>query len=820
MNLILKTSFKNIFGKPLRSLMVIFSIFVCSFVAMFCFDTAGSLKDVVTNVYRSISNADIEILSSYPVRSEVEKLFPGSSILTINPNTETLYMDIKGEYNYVTTENMKVYGMDIREASDMGFLDYVDLKDTEVIVSDKYAAEFGIKEGSKITLHDRSGEGHEFTVRTIIPSKVKNPLLSNRFVAVVNKKAGELLSCGDINKELLMIDLPDGVSVEDAEKTLVTGYPNSTVVKLAFTDEQYMAEVTGVMTLIFMITFLLVIFVTISVANKIVGERMPFIGTLRSLGMSTARTGRILLLENLLYGLLGCIPGVLLFILLRPYIMTSMFSLTDSDGTVRNELMTSLSPFLIVAVILGAVLIECLIPLKAILAAMKTSIRDIIFDNRDTEYKYSRKMLTAGLVFFTAAIVSFFFRENILPAIICVLSTVISLALLFPYIFRELMKIAGKIMEKKGRAGWVLASVEAMTRKSTVTSGALCVTVTALCVVIFSFAVSAMNTFMNNEYDCDVVVSCSGSKNELSFIKHLDGISETENIFIENTEFEVNGIKDDPYGYIQAMPDNGFKMYKGIKGLPPSISEGTVIVDKRYALRNKISIGDDIKLTIDPDGVVPLKGEFKVAGFFDAVGSDLASKSLVLSEKDYISFFRDDPGQILIRCDDPAGVAGILKTYAISAVDSAKTLDELRDEAMETAGAMIRTMTAVLAVAVGMTFIGMVTNQLIGFDGRRKECAVMLSTAMNRRTLSGVLTKEVFLSSFVAVTTGTLAGTALVYVIGEAVANMASVYMDLHPEPLKIFLFWIVMIFVFVLTVLFPVRRLNKMKLSEQLKYE
>ena len=52
---------------------------------------------------------------------------------------------------------------------------------------------------------------------------------------------------------------------------------------------------------------------------------------------------------------------------------------------------------LVIGVILGAVLIECLIPLKAILKALKTSIRDIIFDNRDTEYKYSKTTLVMGI---------------------------------------------------------------------------------------------------------------------------------------------------------------------------------------------------------------------------------------------------------------------------------------------------------------------------------------------------------------------------------------------------------------------------------------
>ena len=40
MDILIKTTLRNIIGKPFRSLLVIFSIFVCSMTALFCFDIA------------------------------------------------------------------------------------------------------------------------------------------------------------------------------------------------------------------------------------------------------------------------------------------------------------------------------------------------------------------------------------------------------------------------------------------------------------------------------------------------------------------------------------------------------------------------------------------------------------------------------------------------------------------------------------------------------------------------------------------------------------------------------------------------------------
>ena len=52
MRIILKTVIKNIFGKPLRSLLVIFSIFFCALSSMFCFDLAKTEKNMIRTIRR------------------------------------------------------------------------------------------------------------------------------------------------------------------------------------------------------------------------------------------------------------------------------------------------------------------------------------------------------------------------------------------------------------------------------------------------------------------------------------------------------------------------------------------------------------------------------------------------------------------------------------------------------------------------------------------------------------------------------------------------------------------------------------------------
>ena len=91
MNIILKTSLKNIFGKPLRTMMVVFAIFVCSVSAMLSFDMVSSIKSILVNIFAGVSRADFMVSAVSSVNKELPDGFPESDIMIINGKSEMLY---------------------------------------------------------------------------------------------------------------------------------------------------------------------------------------------------------------------------------------------------------------------------------------------------------------------------------------------------------------------------------------------------------------------------------------------------------------------------------------------------------------------------------------------------------------------------------------------------------------------------------------------------------------------------------------------------------------------------------------------------------
>ena len=323
MNLVLKTSLKNIFGKPLRTLLVLFSIFICSICALVSFEFAASLKELISGSSIGLSKADgILSASDYSVKGLPEG-FPESRILEISNKPENLYKDIEGEYAYVTFEKLSVYGMDVKTAVDMDFIEPVEIGLNEAVITTKFAKDYGYKVGDKLMLHDTDNNEVEVTIIGISANERKNPFISN-YSAFINEETSENLARGNRKINLVVIDILDNSKAQAAFKNLQEYYPKAIFMNL-LADEDMLKQIdefARFFYMIFAVTFLLVIFVTASICNRIVSERMPFVGTLRSLGMSSARTARILLLENILYALLGCIPAIVIYGILRIPILT------------------------------------------------------------------------------------------------------------------------------------------------------------------------------------------------------------------------------------------------------------------------------------------------------------------------------------------------------------------------------------------------------------------------------------------------------------------------------------------------------------------
>ena len=822
MNLIIKTTLKNTFGKPFRSLLVIFSIFVCAFAALFCFDLAQTEKGLVGYLFREISGeADIMVSSFKADLSILPEGFPENESVNVRYFSNTIYKDIPGEYNLVTAESLLIYGVDPFLATKMGYMNNEDLGFMEIIVTDKYANDFGIETGDTIKVYDNAGHPLEMTVVGIAKDDLKN-LLFRDYSGAVNDETADILACGKPVSGAFMINVLDDSRIDEAEEMLKAQFKSENVQRFALTEdmEAMMNELFGLLFILFAVAFLLVIFITFSICERIVSERMSYIGTLRSFGMSPRGTAFVLLLENVMYALLGSIPGVLLYLGIRGPMMDVLFDVsTATESTIEIEI-PSISIALVVGTVIIAIAIECLIPLKAVLRALKISIRDIIFDNRDTEYKFNKHGIITGYIMAGIALITFFIPGGFVTAAICLITSVMALAFLFPLILKGVTTCIFSLSEKLGKEKMSLASREAISRKSTVGSGVLCATSAVMTMLVYVLATS-MSGMMDTEiYQCDVVAELRGQPKDLAFVEYLSGVTETEYIYQKMDYVYFGDETFEKTAQVFGVPEGGYEMYRALTGLPEVIENGTIYIDKGWGNNNGYSVGDTLKITFNPAGVFPIIREYTVAGYFKLDSYEAIKNNFVISQDDFISVFHNNPGYLMVRCEKPDKTRDEIRRYGVGNVSTVRTKQEIIEDFEDDNAQSNRIYNIVIIVAVVMTCIGMISNQLLGFEGRKKECAVMISTSMSKKTLSGILFREMLITSLTAATSGCLLASILLLVLKKAFESAETVVMAMDFNPGTMVKFWVLLTIVFTLTVLFPIKNIRKMKLSEQLKYE
>ena len=313
--------------------------------------------------------------------------------------------------------------------------------DGEVAISKKYSEKYGYQIGDELVVYNSEEEAVPLTVVNIYDNE---NYLGEMSGYISDNQCSELLDQYTYNAGILGVDNADR---KEFEKFMEENHPNI-VLTPAYLSESFqklLNNITYILYLVFVLVFVLVVFVTVSFVEKIVVERMSVIGTLRSIGMSMRKTTVILILENVIYGVAGSIIGFVLYLILRGYILNII-----GETAGASPEMGPVNPLKCLLVIAGAILIQVLVPLTEILKAVKTSIRDIIFDTRDGEYKVSVLKTILGFVLIVGGFILGFTIKNLPVSIASVLLLILGGALSIQFIIKEVTLLLAKLLPVDG----------------------------------------------------------------------------------------------------------------------------------------------------------------------------------------------------------------------------------------------------------------------------------------------------------------------------------------------------------------------------------
>ncbi|MEE5993442.1 MAG: FtsX-like permease family protein [Oscillospiraceae bacterium] len=816
MGLILKHTLKSMWTHKIRTFLLLFCVSVCSLAAMLCFDMSGSLEQAVkADNAKAFGKADIIVTASYALDDDFASGIPESTVLKISTGSTIFTRHIDGNYDMLTQKTCSISGVDIEKAKEMGvFPNDVEIGEMQAVLSRDFAEAFGYSVGDTITLYIEKKQPADFTVCAISGDKVG--LFSSGDTIVISLDSMKRLY-GDENASVRIayINLADDEMINSAVKTLEANSPLANV-QAVFENEQtqeMIGNITRIFTVLFAVCLLLVIFVTVSASQRIITEKMPVIGTFRSLGISSRLTYTVLLGENIAYGLTGSAFGIGAYSFLRPMIYSAQFGSSENAG--------DMSIGAAVGVVIFCVMLECLCPIKEILSAVKTSIRDIIFSNKDTQYKHGKASTITGMILTVVAVVTAFFSKGFFAGLICFVSTAVGAALLFPYILRFLSGLLIKIFDKQNKPIAGLAAVEAREKKSTVGSAVLCFTAAAICIMVYSFASSLSSFYSHENYSADLTVSTNDSaeRTRFSYIEDIEGVSETEYCYFKNDMVEINGEKTTNGIPIYGWKVGGYSLYSGVENIPDDLAYDEVMIGKGLARKYGLSVNDTAEIVFGADGFMPSTKKLIVRGIELTDYENSVGTTVVISEKLFKELYKDIPSTICIKCSDPEKTSAVIKNHSADMVSDTKTHEEYRENVRQDSSGLMVIIDGIIALALGITFIGVVSNCLIGFEGRKRECAVLMSTSLTKEKLSKMFVDESAIASGSALITA-IPLSFFMYRVFLNILDGLMVSIPIHMSITSCIVLGLLMWAVFTLSALFPIKALRKMNIAAQLKYE
>ena len=839
MKIFLKHIMRNIKENIGRTSLIVVSLFGVALLLSIALGISFSFKSLWDSLADSIMggfNATVE--------STTEENLTIDRIKEVGVDFD--YLGISGyNYGYIKYKDEFVssplVGLSIDEAIDMKMIslpkvDKVVLKENEIITSSTFAKENKIKKGSKINYYDEDGVIHELTVKYI--AEDSGAFLQELSFVSNNDTFLKILGTKEIKYEFFCLKYK-------GNKDLMVLKDDLNKIEDDYGLDFYMEEEPDLMDLvgnwlkigiIAIIMVLIVVYFTLnSIVKIIINERIPVIGSFRSVGASVSKMNFILLMEMATYGLIGGISGGLTGLVFTKTIFLVFEMVDEMLGiTIKMGSFEIYGFIIIVLTVLLLVLFQISLSISEILRSSKLSIKDCIFNKHESIYKYSVTKLLFGFCFLAIGIISLLFNSklNFTFSVISIISIFTSIAFLLPSFTRFL----SKYLDKVDNPVLHMAKNTIVNNKLQINTNVIVAVM--MCVSLISFALlnysiknykSSLDMVQSDLY----VVAASEHNSVTNDLRAIDNIDRVSVLYVEDFALYYSSLKfannkvneltvlySDDY---EALAKDSNVIDVDAK-LANNLKDNEVIVSEYFKEIYDLKIGDIVVLNgINEEErfTVETPMNLKIVGFADT--SAMNHMSIILSEKiieDTVDYFSEQ--HYFVQLSKDAKLKDVKKDILKNLTDkmpqvlTKKEYVDITKEAMEE---IYISIIEIILVIIGVALVGIINNQSVSFLERKREMAVLYSTAMSRSQLNKMIFIEVFLSYFISALVSIIF-TIMLLILLKQTLMVLGLYIPITFSIVSILILMFVIGIIMTVIYLVMKRKIKKMNIVEELKYE
>ncbi|MBP3887427.1 MAG: ABC transporter permease [Cellulosilyticum sp.] len=840
MNIILKYIIRSSMEKKSRTLLIILAIAVSGALFYASLAIKENLEVTYTeNFLQSVGNADLMIV---PNEDSPSEYFSNQLVRQIEQDTTYIISKITKTLNYKVSikrnDMLQITGMNLEDYEKNNTLALLEKGDVEPF------------KGNKIIISKKTAQHYGLEIGDTMPFKIRDRIRNYEVVGIAGGQGMFLdeshMKYGlvpydkfsaylDTNKypNTIYIKLRDESKLDEIMTKLQRIYPKYDI-KEPFTQED-LDEKTGMlsMSLLFMTIMVsfMSIFIIYSSFKVIMLQKLPHLGTFRSVGADKSKINQVMFLESGIYGMIGgvlaCLIGILISYVLS---VVTMPEALKAIGT-KVELKISV-PKLIVSFLVanGICFISTFFP---IIQVSKKPIKEIVLNSNSQKKGHSKYQGVIGIgLLIIGSLAPIYMNMSIgmavLGMVIAMPAVIIGSIYIMPIVVRMIVAIFTPILQFLfGNVGKI--ALRNMRKDTSLLNSAtlIMIGVTVLLMVsnLTNNLTKELMLSVANIITADVTVSMGEMNDQtVSHLRSYRGVADLEAYnYIEDVpveELSNNVTEIDGIGGMDYFKMRDVKVEGNQEELIKKLQEGrNVIITKTIQKRNQLKIGD--KIEIDFSGFKGKKHEYTIIGVTDTIMQ--AGSFMMIGQKymqmDTRNYYYDAVEVLLDGTVDREEIVNQLKKEYKDKSIHISTREEVSEGLHASMAEMTALITGFAMIAVAIGCVGIVNNFIISFIERKRSIAVLKSIGMNKKQIKKMLLIEGAMIGIIGATVGILGGT-LSFNITPLFMTLGNVDMPMKHYP-NLFLIYILGgLTVAVIAAVSPVRNSSKLNIIEEIKYE
>lgn len=830
---ILRYLVKSILEKKFQSILLFLSIVVAAtlvFTSLTVTETMQSLNREIAKSEVGESDIVIEPVSDpdVPLAVDTDPLvkFDGSYEYVL----EVMKCHVLYEPSVEEKEYFSTWGADVEtlsKFSDFSFIGVApkDLAENEVIISALTAERLGYKVGDSIDLNVHAHPG-TYKIAAICQSKGIFIDEAHVAVMVMNKdRLDKIFETGG-TPNIVFLGLKDDVDKEAVIEKLKPLYPNCVVEDSLGPSRVSSKSADSSVSFIIVSIFAVLVsaFIIYTSYRVITTERLPVIGTFRSVGATKKKMTSIFLAESASIGAAGGVAGILLGYPASVKIlsMNAPSWITDVASSLQ------INPIYVIATFFFAVILSVVSSAAPIISSSRRPLKEVLLGADLAQKESGRISVWIGVaLIITALVVPPFLPKGMISAIagnsILMTSGLVGIVLLIPLICR----LTGGLLSRIGIAtkANTLAIAASNIRENRSLTNNTILTGISLASLIFIYTLSGslsqeLDRMFSDTAKFDLyVVYNNGEDEDVARLQKQPGVSQVSPVFQLEQVSVVDSSSTIPYVYgIQS--ENYFDFwnfdFQGDKkeAIRKMNDERGIILASKMAELLGVKQGDKISLTFNK-----AEAAYTVCGIFDTLWD---SGTLALISSDNMQKDADPLGYstIYLHTDMDAGkVQDGIKNEFLTDIRYSATHAEIEQRSSDGIVAVFTVLKTFTQVALLISVVGIANNLVLSFLERKKTFAIYRSIGANQSKISRILAIESALTGLIAVVAGSLGATLLLSIVPNIISTIVGP-IRIHYSIETYGLFAGAALVLLVLSALIPAVKAARQNLVESIKYE